>query len=102
MDPFKLRRLGRTEVMMPQLGFGGAGLGNIFDTISEEDAAATLSAAWSGGIRYYDTSPWYGRGLSEHRIGRALYTKDRAEVILSTKVGRIFTAPTDIDAFAQS
>ena len=54
------------------------------------------------GVRYYDTSPWYGRGLSEHRFGRALYRKPRDEFILSTKVGRLFSAPQDIGAFAAS
>lgn len=102
MDPLKLRQLGRTQVMLPQLGFGAAGLGNIFDKISEEHSAATVSAAWDAGIRYFDTSPWYGRGLSEHRIGQVLYTKNRAEFVVSTKVGRILTPPTDAHAFAQS
>ena len=102
MEPFSLKRLGRSEIELPRLGFGGAGLGNIFHSISENQSAATVSAAWDAGIRYYDTSPWYGRGLSEHRIGHVLYDKPRAEVIVSTKVGRIFTAPTDPVAFARS
>src|ERR1700731_3182242 len=72
MDPFKLRKLGRSDVMLPQMGFGGAPLGDLFTKVSEADAEATLAAAWQGGIRYYDTAPWYGRGQSEHRIGRFL------------------------------
>src|SRR5690606_6850192 len=59
MDPFARRRLGRTEVMLPALGFGAAPLGNLFTAIDEEQAAATVTAAWQAGIRYYDTSPWY-------------------------------------------
>jgi D-threo-aldose 1-dehydrogenase len=102
MDPFKRRQLGRTSVSLPQFGFGGAGLGNLFDDIEEATADATLAAAWDGGVRYYDTSPWYGRGLSEHRFGRALFRKPRDEFILSTKVGRLFSAPRDIAAFAAS
>ncbi len=102
MDPFSLRQLGRTDVKLPRLGFGGAGLGHVFATIDDDDAAATVRAAWNAGVRYYDTSPWYGRGLSEHRIGRELYLKPRAEVIISTKVGRLFGAPVDAEAFAKS
>lgn len=102
MDPFKLRRLGRTSVELPQLGFGGAAFGNIFDVIPDAQADATMAAAWDAGVRFYDTSPWYGRGLSEHRIGRGLYLRPRDEVVLSTKVGRIFTSPRDIAAFERS
>lgn len=102
MDPFKKRQLGRTSVWLPQFGFGGAGLGNLFDDIEETTADDTLAAAWDEGVRYYDTSPWYGRGLSEHRFGRALYRKQRGEFIISTKVGRLFRAPEDIGAFAAS
>ncbi|MBS0363550.1 MAG: aldo/keto reductase [Proteobacteria bacterium] len=102
MDPFKTRRLGRTSVSLPLFGFGGAGLGNLFDDIEDRTADETLAAAWDEGVRYYDTSPWYGRGLSEHRFGRALYRKPRDEFILSTKVGRLFSAPKDIAAFDAS
>ena len=102
MDPFKKRQLGRTSVMLPQFGFGGAGLGNLFDDIEETTADDTLAAAWDEGVRYYDTSPWYGRGLSEHRFGRALFGKPREDFIISTKVGRLFSAPKDIDAFCAS
>ncbi|MFT3723337.1 MAG: aldo/keto reductase [Hyphomonadaceae bacterium] len=102
MDPFKKRQLGKTSVWLPQFGFGGAGLGNLFDDIEDTTADETLAAAWEAGVSFYDTSPWYGRGLSEHRFGRALYRKPRNEFILSTKVGRLFSAPRDIDAFAAS
>lgn len=102
MDPLKKRRLGRTSVSLPQFGFGGAGLGNLFDDVDDDTAGATLATAWDEGIRYYDTSPWYGRGLSEHRFGSALYRKPRDEFIVSTKVGRLFSAPQDIDAFTTS
>lgn len=102
MDPFKKRQLGQTSVWLPQFGFGGAGLGNLFEDTPDEIADATLAAAWDGGVRYYDTSPWYGRGLSEHRFGRALFRKPRNEFIVSTKVGRLFGAPKDIAAFEAS
>ena len=95
MDPLVRRRLGRTNVELTQLGFGGAGLGDLFDVVDDADASATLNAAWDAGIRYYDTSPWYGRGQSEHRFGRALYRRPRSEFVLSTKVGRLFRACHD-------
>ena len=62
MDPFQRRKLGRSDVMVPQFGFGGAPLGDLFVKVSEADATATLDAAWNAGVRYYDTAPWYGRG----------------------------------------
>ena len=62
MDPLVRRKLGRTNIEVTQLGFGGAGLGDLFDVVDDADAGATLQAAWDAGIRYYDTSPWYGRG----------------------------------------
>jgi D-threo-aldose 1-dehydrogenase len=99
MDPFQPRRLGRTDVMLPQIGFGGAPLGELFTKVSEADAEVTLAAAWRAGVRYYDTAPWYGRGQSEHRLGRFLYRQPRDELILSTKVGRILRAPARPDRF---
>jgi D-threo-aldose 1-dehydrogenase len=99
MDPLARRKLGRTSVEVTQLGFGGAGLGDLFDIVEETDAAATMQAAWDAGIRYYDTSPWYGRGQSEHRFGRALYRRPRGEYVVSTKVGRLFRAFHDAEKF---
>lgn len=99
MDPFQLRRLGKTDVMLPQIGFGGAPLGELFTKVSEADAEATLDAAWKAGVRYYDTAPWYGRGQSEHRLGRFLYRQPREELILSTKIGRVLRAPARPERF---
>lgn len=99
MDPFKLRKLGRSELMVPQFGFGGAPMGDLFTRVSEEDAEATLSAAWDAGVRYYDTAPWYGRGQSEHRLGRFLYRQPRNELLISTKVGRVLRAPASPETF---
>ena len=95
MDPLARRQLGRTNVHLSQLGFGGAGLGDLFEVLDDGVAGAALQAAWDAGIRYYDTSPWYGRGQSEHRFGRALYRKPRGEFVLSTKVGRLFRPSRD-------
>lgn len=74
------------------LGFGGAPLGNMFELVSETDATATLEAAWDAGIRYFDTAPEYGPGISEHRFGQVLRNKPRDEFVLSTKVGRLLRA----------
>lgn len=99
MNPNETRVLGKSGVPVTQLGFGGAGLGELFDRVDEATAAATLQAAWDEGIRYFDTAPWYGRGLSEIRNGRFLDSKPRSELVLSTKVGRWFFAPSRPDAF---
>ncbi len=82
------RRLGRTSVEVTELGFGGASIGELFVRVPERDATATLAAAWDAGVRYFDTAPWYGRGLSELRTGAGLRDHPRPEYALSTKVGR--------------
>ncbi len=75
-----------------RIGLGGVALGNGFHPVPEAQAHDTLHAAWDAGIRYYDTSPFYGFGLSERRFGHFLHTQQRDAYTLSTKVGRIFTA----------
>ncbi|QJS08355.1 aldo/keto reductase [Streptomyces argyrophyllae] len=72
-----------------RLGFGTAPLGNMFRAIPDEEAAATVQAAWDHGIRYFDTAPFYGAGLSEIRLGEVLSGKPRDAYVLSTKVGRV-------------
>jgi D-threo-aldose 1-dehydrogenase len=72
-----------------RLGFGTAPLGNMFRAIPDEEAAATVNAAWDNGIRYFDTAPFYGAGLSEIRLGEVLAGRPRDEFVLSTKVGRV-------------
>jgi D-threo-aldose 1-dehydrogenase len=71
------------------LGYGAANVGNLYRAMSDEDARAVLEAAWESGIRYFDTAPHYGLGLSERRLGAFLATKPRAEYVVSTKVGRL-------------
>lgn len=99
MNPTETRKLGKTGVELTRLGFGTAPLGELFVRVDESTAAATLQAAWDAGIRYYDTAPYYGRGLSEIRVGRFLDSKPRSEFVLSTKTGRWFFPPADPDAF---
>ena len=71
------------------LGFGTAPLGNMFRAIPEEEAQATVHAAWDAGVRYFDTAPFYGSGLSEIRLGAALSRYNRDDYVLSSKVGRV-------------
>lgn len=73
------------------LGLGGAPLGNLFSAVSDDDARALVEAAWVSGCRSFDTAPHYGHGLSEHRLGNALRSHPRDELVLSSKVGRLLT-----------
>jgi D-threo-aldose 1-dehydrogenase len=75
-----------------RFGLGGVALGNGFHAMTEAEAHDTMHAAWDAGIRYYDTSPFYGFGLSERRFGHFLHTQKRDDYTLSTKVGRVFAA----------
>ncbi len=86
------RRLGRRGPSVTGLGLGCAPLGNLFAAVSEEDASATVEAAWEAGFRYFDTAPLYGHGLSERRLGAALRGRPRGDYVLSTKVGRLLVA----------
>lgn len=78
-----------TTVELPSLGFGGASIGNLSTEVSDADAAATVAAAWEAGIRYFDTAPHYGLGLSERRLGSALSSYERDSYLVSTKAGRL-------------
>jgi len=87
--PFVTR--GGKELSFTAMGFGSAPLGNYLRPLSEEDCDRTLSAAWDSGMRYFDTAPLYGLGLSEVRVGRLLAQHPREDFIVSTKVGRLLT-----------
>jgi D-threo-aldose 1-dehydrogenase len=75
-----------------KFGMGGVPLGNEFEVVTDEDACATIEAAWNAGVRYYDMAPWYGLGLAERRYGNFLHNKERSEYVLSTKVGKLLKA----------
>ena len=77
------------DILPSKLGFGAAPLGNMFRDIPEEEARATIEAAWNDGIRYFDNAPLYGAGLAEIRMGRALAGRPRDQYVISTKVGRV-------------
>lgn len=83
----------RRSFEFPQnFGLGGVGVGNGWNENSNRQITETLDAAWNAGVRYFDTSPFYGFGLSERRMGHYLFEKNRDEFLLSTKIGRIFEA----------
>ena len=84
-----LDRHGNGGITLTELGFGTAPLGNLYRAITDEAARATLDAAWDAGMRYYDTAPLYGLGLSETRMNPFLRAHPRSEVTISTKVGRL-------------
>lgn len=87
-------RLGNGGLDFTELGFGCAPLGNLYRAITEAEAAAVLDLAWMSGVRYFDTAPLYGLGLSETRVNRFLRGKRREDYVLSTKVGRLLTPAT--------
>lgn len=93
------RQLGTTEAHVTELGFGTAPLGDLFQPVTDGTARSTLRAAWKTGIRYYDTSPWYGYGKSELRLGEFLRQKRHGSYVLSTKVGRVFKATRNLKTF---
>lgn len=82
-------RLGNGGLTFTEIGFGAAPLGNLYRAIPEDEAQAVLDAAWDGGLRYFDTAPLYGFGLSETRLNHFLRGKPREAYVLSTKVGRL-------------
>lgn len=99
MDPLATRELGRTGVELSRLGFGGAHLGEFYALVDEADARATVETAYDLGIRYFDTAPWYGNTLSEHRLGHVLRQRPRGTFAISTKVGRVYSRPKDPATF---
>ena len=93
MNLMATRRLRRATVDLSVLGFGGAAIGELWNPVPEDQARAAVNAALAAGISYFDTAPWYGRGLSEHRMGAVLRGVDRGSFVMSSKVGRVLSAP---------
>ena len=100
MDPSGQRNLGSTGIEVTQLGLGGASIGELFVRVPELDAFQTIRAAWDAGVRYFDTAPWYGRGLSELRMGAGLRDEPRVAYVISSKIGRWLRAPRNPAAFS--
>ncbi|MCG6884411.1 MAG: aldo/keto reductase [Silicimonas sp.] len=87
--------MARTELKLPVLGLGTAPLGELYANLDEATSQAILETAWTSGVRYFDTAPWYGRGLAEHRTGAFLRTRPRGDFVITTKVGRTLHRPDD-------
>jgi len=88
-NPLEKRRVGKTDVKITTLGFGGNVLGNLYAAVPDDAAKDTVLAARQSGVNYFDTAPLYGHGLSERRLGDALRALPRDSIVLSTKVGRL-------------
>ncbi|WP_375586314.1 aldo/keto reductase [Cyclobacterium xiamenense] len=86
----KKRQMDPKKVKLPaNYGLGGVAIGNGFRPTTDEQAQLAMEGAWEAGVRFFDTSPWYGLGLSERRFGRFLHNQKREEYVLATKVGRL-------------
>src|SRR5215813_6170404 len=92
MTTLKRRRVGQTKLEVTEMGLGGAPMGGFRATITDAEAVALTGAAYDAGVRYFDTSPFYGYGRSELRMGAALRERPRDSYVLSTKIGRILHA----------
>jgi D-threo-aldose 1-dehydrogenase len=99
MNPAQKTKFGRVDLEVTAFGFGTAPVGNIFREIDEQTSDAMFQTAWDAGVRYFDTAPMYGHGLAELRTGHSLRWKDRDDLVLSSKVGRILkpARKADID-----
>ena len=99
------RSITGTALALTELGFGASVIGNLYRPATDDEAAAAVAAAWDSGIRYFDTAPHYGLGLSERRLGAALRQYPRDQYVVSSKVGRLLVpnenpSGLDTDGFA--
>lgn len=97
MDPSKTRTLGKTGLDVTCFGMGSAPMGNLWEALSEHQVEAAFGKAFEGGSRYFDTAPWYGNTLAEHRLGHFLRQRTPGSFTLSTKVGRVYRRPNPRD-----
>lgn len=91
------RLLGRSGVTVTRMSFGGAPIGNFLRPFTDAEAHAMVDQAWDLGVRYFDTAPGYGNGLSEYRLGHALHERPRDAYAVSSKVGRVLGRARDED-----
>ena len=89
MTPIPTRTVDRSSLRLTEVGLGCSQLGNLYRALTDDDATATVDRAWELGVRYFDTAPHYGLGLSERRLGVALANRKRDDYVVSTKVGRL-------------
>jgi D-threo-aldose 1-dehydrogenase len=92
MNAINIRKFGRVGFDITDMGFGAAPIGNFLRPIPENEAGAMVERAWEAGMRYFDTAPYYGHGLSELRLGHYLRWKPREQFVVSSKVGRVLKA----------
>jgi D-threo-aldose 1-dehydrogenase len=97
MQKLSSRKIGKTNLEVVTLGFGCASLGNLYHKVSDADAAETARSALDAGLRYFDTAPHYGFGLSERRVGDVLRREARDSFVLSSKVGRLLKPCGPVD-----
>jgi D-threo-aldose 1-dehydrogenase len=97
MDPAATRSLGKTGLDVSQYGMGSAPMGDLWEKLPEDRVAAAFQTAYDGGVRYFDTAPWYGNTLAEHRLGHFLRQQPKNGFALSTKVGRVYRRPAHPD-----
>jgi D-threo-aldose 1-dehydrogenase len=97
IEPAEATPLGRTGLTVTRVGLGTAPLGGLYAAVSDEAAHATVTRAWDLGLRFFDTAPLYGHGVSERRVGAALDGRPRDEFVLATKVGRLLRADAPPD-----
>ena len=88
-DPAVTRRIGRRDLAVSQLGVGTAPFGSLAAIDSDASVRGAFDALYAAGLRYFDTAPFYGLGLAEHRLGACLRGVDRRTLAISTKVGRL-------------
>lgn len=89
MNRIERRKFGRIDLTVTDMGFGAAPIGNFLRPIDEATSDAMVQHAWNAGMRYFDTAPYYGHGLSELRLAHSLRWKPRGEYVISSKVGRV-------------
>jgi D-threo-aldose 1-dehydrogenase len=95
VDPASLRPIGRTKLAVTALGLGCGPFGNLLSEASDDQLRHTVTASFAAGVRYLDTAPFYGHGLSEHRVGENLRGRARDSFVLSTKIGRLLKPARD-------
>lgn len=83
------RKLPRTDLSLTAFGLGCSQMGGLYRATSNQDVSEVFNAAWSAGVRYFDTAPFYGYTRSEHRLGMQLADRERDSFVLSSKVGRL-------------
>src|SRR5207248_5233990 len=101
-DPAALRRIGRRDVAVSLLGVGTAPFGSLAREHTDASVGGAFAHLYAAGLRYFDTAPFYGLGLAEHRLGACLRTVDRRSVVISTKVGRLLNPQGGVVACVSS